>query len=190
MLAGMSVTPPVTRLLMRWREGDMAALDELARLVYRELKQLASRQLRGEREGHTLTPTALVSEAFLRLAGGETPSFQDRVHFFATAARHMRHILVDFARARATHKRGAGKRAVTLDEKVLAASESESLLDLDEALLALAAVDERKARVVELHFFGGMSLAEVGAALGVHHNTVLRDLRFAEAWLNRYLTAR
>jgi RNA polymerase sigma factor (TIGR02999 family) len=189
-IAAMSADPSVTQLLARWRQGDATAMDELTRLVYDDLKRLAARQLRGERQAHTLTPTALVSEAFLRMAGSDAPSFEDRVHFFATAARHMRHILVDFARARASHKRGAGKRPVTLDERqlVLTSDAMEDLLDLDEALSALAAVDERKARVVELHFFGGMSLLEVASALGIHGNTVLRDLRLAEAWLNRHLT--
>jgi len=188
-LRAMSEAPSVTLLLERWRKGDATALDELTRLVYAELRQLAGRQLRGERDGHTLTPTALVSEAFLRMAGGAVPSFEDRVHFFASAARHMRHILVDFARARTAQKRGSGKGPVTLDDNLLAPDSSAALVDLDEALSALAAVDERKARVVELHFFGGMSLAEVGSALGVHVNTVVRDLRFAQAWLNRFLTS-
>jgi len=179
---------PLTRLLTAWREGDLDALDQLTHLVYAELKRLAARQLQHERHGHTLTPTALVAEAFLRLSDSAAPSFEDRAHFFAAAARHMRHILVDFARSRGARKRGQGERAVTLDEGAVAAGDNADLVAVDEALTALAAVDERKARVVELHFFGGMALKEIGAALGVHHNTVLRDLRLAEAWLNRYLS--
>lgn len=178
---------PLTGLLARWREGDLDALDQLTRLVYGELKRLAAGRLRHEKSGHTLTPTALVSEAFLRLIG-DAPSFEDRVHFFAAAARHMRHILVDFARTRGAQKRGAGQRPVTFDDATAAVEPTGDLVAVDEALTALAEVDARKARVVELHFFGGMTLSEVAAALEVHPNTVLRDLRLAEAWLNRFMT--
>ena len=177
----------ITGLIERWREGDLTALDRLTRALYAELKQLAARHLR--REGAlTLTPTALVSETYLCLLDGP-PSFDNRVHFFAVAARQMRHILVDFARARGAQKRGAGQRPVTLDEDTMASQDPTDILAIDDALTALAAIDERKARVIELHYFGGLTLHEVASALDIHHNTVLRDLRFAEAWLNRHLSA-
>lgn len=184
----MSEARPVTMLLRRWRGGDDDALEALAPLVYDELRRLAANHVRRERAGVTLSPTDLVSEAFLRLVGDEAPDFQDRVHFFAAAARHMRLVLVDHARRRAAGKRGGGLRPVTLDEEVAAEERPDELLALDAALAALAAEEPRKARVVELHFFGGMTLGEIAAALDVHQNTVLRDLRVAEAWLNRALS--
>lgn len=179
---------PFTVLLRAWAEGDETALDRLTPAVYDELRRLAGAYMRKERPGHTLSPTELVSEAFLRLAGGEHPAYEDRVHFFAVAARHMRRILVDHARRRTADKRGGRDRPVTLDEELIAGERPDELVALDEALEALAAVDERKARVVELHYFGGMAQKEIAAALGVHENTVARDLRLAEAWLNRHMT--
>lgn len=189
-MAAMAQAPPVTLLLEQWREGDVSALEQLTRMVYAELRRLAAGQLRGERPGHTLSPTALVAEAFLRIAGDDTPAWTDRVHFLAAASRHMRHILVDHARARAAKKRGAGVRAVTLDEAMISDERPDELLALDDALTALAAVDARKARVIELHYFGGLTLKEVADAVGIHVNTALRDLRFAEAWLHRHLVSR
>jgi RNA polymerase sigma factor (TIGR02999 family) len=185
-----TIGPPTsaTLLLKRWREGDMNALEELTRLVYPELKRLAAHNMRRERIGHTLTPTALVAEAYLRLVGDEVLSFENRAHFMSAAARQMRLILVDFARQRSALKRGGGLQRVTFDEQ-LSFDDHSDLVALDEALTALEAVDERKARAVELHYFGGMSQDEVAAALGVHRNTVVRDLRLAEAWLNRHLCA-
>lgn len=179
---------PVTVLLQAWAGGDREALDRLTPMVYGELKRLAEANMRRERQGHTWSPTDLVSEAFMRLAGGEHPPYQGRVQFFAVAARHMRRILVDYARQRGAGKRGGKDRPVTLDAEKIAEERPSEFLLLDEALLALAGVDDRKARAVELHYFGGMSHEEIATALSVHANTVARDLRLAEAWLHRYLT--
>lgn len=180
---------PVTVLLQAWARGDAAALGQLTPLIYEELRRLAGAHLRRERQGHTLSATELVSEAFLRLAGGQHPAYEHRVQFFAVAARHMRRILVDHARRRVAEKRGGEERPVTLDDGLLARDRPEELVALDEALDALAAADERKARVVELRYFGGMEIKEIAAALGVHENTVTRDLRLSEAWLHRQMTA-
>jgi RNA polymerase sigma factor (TIGR02999 family) len=180
--------PPVTALLQAWANGDQSALGQLAPMVYDELRRLAGAYLRRERPGRTLRPTELVSEAFLRLAGGEHPAYEHRVQFFAVAARHMRNILVDHARRRTAAKRGGRERPVTFDDGLVSGDRPEELVALDDALKALATVDERKARAVELHYFGGMDQKEIAAALSVHVNTVARDLRLAEAWLNRYMT--
>jgi RNA polymerase sigma factor (TIGR02999 family) len=175
-------------LLRAWQDGDRAALDELMPRIYDELHRLASSYLRRERPDHMLGPTALVSEAFLRLFGGEPSSWNDRVHFFAVASRHLRQILVDHARRRTAAKRGGREHPITFDENLVAAGDRpEELLALHDALTAFAAVDERKARVVEMHYFGGMKQQEIAAALGVHVNTVAKDLRLAQAWLNREL---
>ena len=178
---------PVTVLLRAWREGDPDALDQLMPLVYDELYRLADRQLRGERAGHTFRPTDLVSEAYLRLSAGAPPEWNDRTHFFALAARKMRQILIDHARRHSATKRGSGARRITLDDNLAAPGCIEDLLALDEALEALAKFDERKARVTELHYFGGLTQDEIALVIDVHINTVARDLRLAEAWLHRYL---
>lgn len=157
-------------------------------IVHQELRRLAAGYMRRERGGHTLQPTALVAEAYLRLVGEDHPEWSDRVHFFAAAARHMRQILVDHARRRRARKRGGGERAVTLDEGLLPAQSSDDLVALDDALEALARFDERKARAVELHYFGGLTHEEAGAVLGVHPNTVARELRLARAWLHTQVT--
>jgi len=180
---------PITILLQAWAQGDRDAFDRLTPVIYGELRRLAAACLQRERPGHTLSPTELVSEAFLRLVGSNHPAYEHRVHFFAMAARHMRHILVDHARRRTADKRGGGERPVTLNEGIVGSDRSEELVALDDALEALAAIDERKARIVELHFFGGMTQKEVGAALGIHENTVARDLRMAQAWLRQHMTA-
>jgi RNA polymerase sigma factor (TIGR02999 family) len=177
----------VTGLLRAWHGGDETALAELVPAVYDELRRMAAAHMRRERPGHTLSPTALVSEAFLRLTGSEHPAWEDKVHFFAIAARYMRQILVDHSRRRAAGKRGGGARPVTFDEALVAGDRPEDLVALDEALEALAAVDERRAKVVELFYFGGMEHKEIAHALGMHPSTVARDLRFAEAWLHRHL---
>lgn len=179
--------PSVTSLLREWSRGDRDALEKLTPLVYGELHRLAEAYTRRERSDHTFSPTALVSEAFLRLAGGETPPFNDRVHFLAVAARQMRRILVDHARRRAAGKRGSGERLVTLDEMLSSDERPEELCALDEALERLAVFDARKARAVELHYFGGMSHKEIAVVLEIHENTVARDLRMAEAWIGRHL---
>lgn len=174
-------------LLRAWREGDATALDELMPIAYDQLRRLAARHLQGERREHTFRPTDLVSEAYLRLANGTPPAWNDRVHFFAVAARSMRQILVDHARKRAASKRGDGAQPITFDEQLIAGDRPAELVALDDGLVALAAFDERKARAVELHYFGGLGHAEIAEVLEVHVNTVMRDLRFAEAWLHRYL---
>ncbi len=177
----------LTHLLRDWRDGDRAALDELVPLVYAELYKIASRHLRGERSNHTFRPTDLVAEAYVKLAEGQPPEWNDRVHFFAVAARSMRQILVDHARKRDAEKRGSGKQAVTFDEGLVGTDRPAELLALDAGLEALAKFDERKARVVELHYFGGLTQDEVATVLGVHVNTVARDLRLAEAWIHAHL---
>lgn len=174
----------MTALLAAWRAGDESARDRLLTGVYDELHRLASRAMDGDRPGHTLQPTALVHEAYLRLAGADVP-WEDRAHFYATAARTMRRVLVDHARARGRERRGAGARAVTLEEAIAhAPSRPEELEALDEALERLGALDQRKAKAVELHYFGGLSYDEVARVLGVAPATVHRDLRMARAWLH------
>ncbi|PRP91101.1 RNA polymerase sigma factor [Enhygromyxa salina] len=177
---------PVTVLLRAWQAGEASALDRLMPVVYAELYRLAMARMHGERSGHTWSPTELLSEAFLRLSGART-DFQDRAHFFAVAARIMRRILVDHARASAAQKRGGRVRAVTLDEQLIGGGRPEQLVALDDALAALADVDARKAEVVELRYFAGMTQQEIAQAVGVHVNTVARDLRLAEAWIHRQL---
>ena len=177
----------VTLLLRDWRAGDHAARADLIAIVYAELHKLASRYLRAERPGHTFRPTDLVSEAYLRLADGSQPDWNDRGHFFAIAARSMRQILVDHARKRNAAKRGDGDRPLTLDDNTVAEARPEQMVALDEALVALEQLDERKARVIELHYFGGMTQEEIAPVLDVHVNTVARDLSFAKAWIHRRL---
>lgn len=179
----------ITRLLGEWSEGSRDALEQLTPLVYGELHRIAEAYMRRERPGHTLSPTALVAEAFVRLVGADQPSFASRVHFRVVAARQMRRILVDHARRRAADKRGGPARPATFDEALGSDERPEDLVALDEALVALAAADERKARTVEYHYFGGMSHKEIAAALAVHESTVARDLRMAEAWIGRHLSA-
>ena len=182
-------TPPITQLLREWRSGSREALDRLTPLVYGELRRLARRSMRGERVGHTMQPTALVHEAYLRLAGAQV-DWQDRVHFFSMAARLMRRILVDHARAARRARRGGGMERVTLHDGLGVAEPSGALdlVALDDALSELSAQDERKARIVELHFFGGLTYDEVAAAVGVSAATVHRDLRLAKAWLRKELS--
>jgi len=179
----MSGGDTVTRLLAAWRAGDEQHMGQLMPLVYAELHQLAQRQMRGERTGHTLQTTALVHEAFLRLSGADVP-WQDRVHFFALAASTMRRVLVDHAKAHGRGKRGGGAPHLPLDEALVASAEPlDDVAALDEALQRLAERDPRKARVVELHYFAGLNYDEVAQALGISAATVDRDLRFAKAWL-------
>lgn len=176
----------VTRLLREWAEGNQQALDDLMPRVYAELRQLAARYLRHERPEHTLQPTALVHEAYLRLVDQGNPSFQSRSHFFGVAAHLMRQILVDYARRRQAGKR-AGRR-VSLDEAVtLASGHGGALLALDEALSKLQEFDVRKCRAVELRYFGGLKVEEIARALDVSPATVQRDLRMAEAWLHHQM---
>jgi RNA polymerase sigma factor (TIGR02999 family) len=173
----------VVVLLHRIRDGDRAALDQLLGVAYVELHAIAERQMSHERTGHTLQPTALVHEAFLRLIGGATLEFQDRLHFFRAASQTMRRVLVDHARARGAAKRGNGIR-ITLDHDMVAAEDRTiDLLILDDALTQLAAAEPRWAQVVELRFFAGLDAAEVAEALHTSTATVQRDWRFAKAWL-------
>ena len=172
----------VTQLLRRWQGGDAEAREAATRLVYRELHRLAASYMRRERPGHTLQPTALVAEAYLRLCGAEA-SFANRAQFFGIAAQTMRRVLVDHARRRSADKRGEGNVAVTLGEDLLATDRPEPLLALDEALAELGEIDERKARIVELTYFAGLGQTEVAELLAVHPKTVARDLRLARAWI-------
>ena len=176
----------VTQLLVQWMKGNRAALDELTPLVYEELHQRARNYLRHERPDHTLQPTALIHEVYLRMVGESLPQWQNRAHFFAIASRAMRQILVDHARRRGAGKRGDGAAHLSLDEAlVLAQSENSDLLALDDALSKLAAFDERKCRIVEMRYFGGCTVDETAEALGVSTITVIRETRVAEAWLRR-----
>lgn len=176
----------VTRLLQAWREGEDHALAELLPVVHQELRRMARRYMSGEKQGHTLQTTALVNEAYLRLLGSQKVNWQNRAHFFAISAQLMRRILVDSARARGYQKRGGGVPKVTLDEAMIGPAEKgRDLVALDDALKALAAVDERKSKVVELRFFGGLSVEETAAVLNVSTDTVMRDWRLAKAWLAR-----
>jgi RNA polymerase sigma factor (TIGR02999 family) len=181
-----AVTPDVTQLLVQWSKGNESALDALTPLVYSELRQRARNYLRRERPDHTLQPTALLHEAYLRMIGDSLPEFQNRSHFFAIASRAMRQILVDHARRRGAGKRGSGVIDVTLDEALVPAkAQNGDLLALDQALSKLAAFDERKCRVVEMRYFGGCTVEETAEALGVSTITVIRETRVAEAWLRR-----
>ncbi len=174
-----------------WRGGDRDALDRLVPQVYGELRRVADRYLRGERSDHTLQPTALVHEAYLRLTGKERPQWRDRAHFFAVAAQVMRRILVDHARAHRADKRGGGALLVPLDESNLSASErTADLIALDDAIEALSRVDPRKARIIELHYFGGLSVAETAKVLDLSISTIVLDARLARAWLVAALRAR
>ena len=181
----------VTELLLEWGGGDRAALDELVPIIHEELRRLARHQMRGERDNHTLQTTALVNEAFLRLVDLRRIQWQDRAHFLALSARLMRRILVDHARSRSYQKRGAGVANVTLDESLIASPERGiDLVALDDALEDLARVDARKSQVVELRFFGGLSVEETAEALKVSPETVTRDWRLAKDWLLREISGR
>lgn len=179
----------ITRLLRRMSSGEKDAFDQLVPLVYDQLRRLASRCVSSERSDHTLRATALVHEAYIRLAdaGGD---WKDRVHFYAVAARVMRHILVDYARAGKRQKRGEGLEHIALDEAILVSSQpAQDLSALDDSLNRLAAHDPRKSQVIELLFFGGLTYEEAAAVLGISAATVHRELRMAKAWLHRDLTA-
>src|ERR1700731_4327599 len=182
-------TKDVTQLLQAWSQGQAPALEELVPLVHQELRRLARRYMFGERPGHTLQTTALVNEAYLRLVNSRQGNWQNRAHFFAISAQLMRRILVDHARARGYQKRGGGVPKVTLDEMLMGPQEKgHDLVALDYALKALAEVDPRKSKVVELRFFGGLSVEETAEVLKVHPNTVLRDWRLAKMRLKRELS--
>ena len=179
----------ITRLLQQWAAGEERALDQLTPLVYDELHRLASRQMRGERAGHLLQTTALVHEAFIRLQGADT-DWRGRLHFFAVAARVMRRVLVDFARAQKSNKRGGFATHLAIDEALLPSPRSAvEMILLDDAIETLSSFDQRKARVVELRFFTGLTIDETAEVLKISHATVERDLKLARAWLIRELTS-
>lgn len=185
---GASSPGHVTELLRAWSDGDQQALAQLLPLVEAELRRLARVYMSRERRGHTLQPTALVNEAFLRLAEARGLRWQDRAHFLGISARLMRRVLVDHARAHGYQKRGGGAKRVTMHDALLASPElSLDILGLDLALEALAAVDERKSRVVELRFFGGLSVEETAEVLHLSNDTIKRDWRLARLWLLREL---
>jgi RNA polymerase sigma factor (TIGR02999 family) len=206
---GQSPDQPVTQLLASWRGGDKAALGELTGLVYQELRSLAQRHLRRERSNHTIQRTALVNEAFVRLVNQQSVDWQSRAHFFGLASNLMRRILVDHARARLASKRGGGVDAVSLDEIVnpsdsdttghpngpryaepgqVDGETDEDVAAIDEALTRLAALDERQAKIVEMRYFGGLTIEETAAAIGISDATVKREWTLARAWLRRELS--
>jgi len=177
-------THEVTQLLVDWSHGDRAAFEKLIPLVYVELRHLAHRHMEGQRPNHTLQTTALVNEAYLRLADQSQPNFTNRSHFFAVAAKAMRQILVDYAKAQQRQKRGGGATKVELDEAALISPEqTKAILDVNEALDRLAMLDSRKAHIVELRYFGGLNQDEIAEVLKISTVTVRRDWVFARAWL-------
>ena len=179
----------ITQLLQAWRRGDEGALDKLTPQVYRELHLAARRCMGRERDGHTLQTTALINELYLRLADLKLIDWQNRAHFFALCARQMRRILTDQARARQSHKRGDGAKAVSLDEALVVSPQpTADLVAVDDALNRLAKVDDRKSQVVAMRFFGGLSVEETAEVLKVSPDTVARDWRLAKAWLMRALS--
>ena len=179
-----SSTARLTQLLMAWTEGDKSALETLTPLVHKELRRLAHHYMKGERPGHTLQTTALVNEAYLKLIDQKRVKFKNRSQFFALAATLMRHILVDHARDRQSLKRGGGALKVSLEKALIVSGDrDEDLVALDEALVRLATVDVRKSKVVELRFFGGLSVKETAEALDISAITVMREWRMAKAWL-------
>jgi len=181
----------VTRLLRAWGAGDEAALDQLTPVIYAELRRRAHSYMKNERPGHTLQTTALANEAWMRLVNVAAVDWKDRAHFFAIAANVMRRILVDGARARGRGKRGGSAQRVDLDQiPDISSRRDPELIAIDEALEALAQLDPRKAKVIELRFFGGLSFEETAAVLKVHEQTVLRDWRLARVWLMREMSGR
>jgi RNA polymerase sigma factor (TIGR02999 family) len=186
-------TDDVTGLLIEWRQGDKAALDRLTPLVYDGIRRIAHRYVQRERDGHTLQTTALVNEAYVRLAGSQQVDWQNRAHFFAVTAQVMRRVLIDHARRRHYAKHGGEMQRVAFDEAVatpvMSKPRAAELLALDEALDELAKLDSRKGRVVELRYFGGLSLEETAAVLEVSTMTVRRDWRAAKAWLYKRVTS-
>lgn len=181
-------SPEVTRLLLDWSKGDRAALDQLMPVVYRELHKIATAYLRGERTEHTLQPTALINEAYLRLTHQSFPEWEGRKHFYGVAAQLMRQVLVEHARSHGAAKRGGGVAKLSLDEALdCSRDQAAALVQLDDALTTLATFDERKARVIELRYFGGLSVEETAGVLDLSVATVGREQRLAQAWLHREL---
>jgi RNA polymerase sigma-70 factor, ECF subfamily len=187
---GMQPDEYVTQLLGKWTEGDKAALDELMPLVYNELRSLAKRYLKSERADHTLQPTALVNEVYLRLVGQRTASFRSRAQFFGMAAKLMRNILVDHARKRRTTKRGGEPYRISISTADRIGRKPDlDLVALDDALIRLSALNQQHSDTIELRFFGGLTIEETAEAMGVSHATVERDWSFARAWLRREMSA-
>ena len=187
----MPVSEEVTRLLIEWKQGNQAAVDLLVPLVYDEMRRLAESYLRDERAAATLQPTVLVHEAYLRLVAQHLPDWESRSHFFGVAAHLMRQILVDHARRHKSAKRGGGAAKASLDEALSFAPErSSEMVALSDALDALSKVDERKAKIMELRFFGGFSVEETAQSLGTSVATIGREQRMAEAWLHREMSQR
>jgi RNA polymerase sigma factor (TIGR02999 family) len=180
--------PRITQLLAAWSEGDQTALDAIMPLVYDELHRMARRFMARQNPGHTLQPTALINEAFIKMVGNENKEWKNRAHFFGVAAQAMRHILVDYARSRNYAKRGAGAQRVELDQAMTVTDEhSGDIVALDDALNELSKVDRRKSQVVELRYFGGLTVDETAEVLKVSTITVMRDWSLAKAWLYREL---
>ncbi len=180
----------VTVLLRAWSEGDPAAPERLAPLIYSELQKLARRSMRRENPQHTLETGALINEAYLRLADWKNARWENRAHFYGVASQIMRRVLVDYARARNNQKRGGGARPISLEDTIAASPvRGADLVALDEALERLSALDPRKGRVVELRFFGGLSVEETAAVLEISPFTVIRDWNFAKVWLHREIRA-
>lgn len=186
----MSVSHSVTHLLEKWNNGDQAALDQLLPLIYEELRKMAKRYMRQQNPGHTLQTTALIHEAYLRMIKQPEKHFENRAHFFGVAAQAMRHILVDYARARQTAKRGGAVRVISLDEAALVTEErAAEVVAFDDALKELEKLSKRQSRVVELRYFGGLTVEETATVLSVSPETVMRDWSMAKTWLRRTLTA-
>lgn len=185
----MSNTHKITELLQAWSAGDAHALSELIPLVDQELKKIAHAYMRNEQEGHILQTTALVAEALIKLMQGESISWQSRTQFYALVAKRMRQVLIDYARHQLAARRGHGAEHVNIDDVFLTFEQSEELLVLHEALIKLAEMDERKARIVEYRYFGGFSLQEIADMVGVSQSTVERDWGLARAWLKKEITA-
>ena len=185
----MSSTHSVTQLLEQWNHGDREALEKLMPLIYEELKKMARRYMRQQNPDHTLQTTALIHEAYLRMVKQPEKHFQNRTHFFGVAAQAMRHILVDYARARHTDKRGGGARPISLEEAALVTQErAAELIAFDDALKELELLSNRQSQVVELRYFGGLSVEETAAVLEVSPDTVMRDWSMAKTWLHRALS--
>lgn len=185
-----SISPQeVTQLLADWGRGDKSAFDKLFPLVHEELRRIAQRQMSHERPGHTLQATALVNEAYLKLAGNEGFEWRDRAHFYAVCAQVMRHVLIDHARAHARDKRGGGAVQVSLNDAIaLSEQRAEELVALDEALRSLEHLDPQKGRIVEMRYFGGLSIEETAEVLDISPRTVRREWRRAKAWLYRMIS--
>jgi RNA polymerase sigma-70 factor (ECF subfamily) len=183
-----SAAGPITQLLLRWNSGEASCLDELIPLVEHELRRIAHRQMRKEREGHTLQTTALINEAYLKLVDQSRANWQNKAHFLGVASGVMRRILVDHARGLCRSKRGGAAYNLPLDEDfIFSPAKSASVVALDDALQELARIDPRRVQVVEMRYFGGLSVKETAEALGVHENTVIRDWALTRAWLKRNL---